>query len=214
MKTFATAFALLTIAFTACSVSADDAPANSRLALEDSFDRQELGEGWRVNTGQWKIVDGVLRASEIPADKHSAAARRTLATQNAVYQLKFRLTGSAKGFHLGFDPAKGELKKKGHLFSVVIQPTGWKILKHLDKNNPKADPNKIIASEQTKFETGKWHTLRITTWGPYVTAKIDDDHTLKGSHPTFTVKKPTLVFRCIGDGVELDDLKVWTPVEK
>lgn len=31
---------------------------------------------------------------------------------------------------------------------------------------------------------------------------------LKASHPTFHVATPTLVFRCIGDGIEVDDIKV------
>ena len=44
-----------------------------------------------------------------------------------------------------------------------------------------------------------------------MTAKIDGKESLKTSHSTFGVKKPTLVFRCVGDGVEIDDLKVWVP---
>ena len=86
---------------------AAEPPANSELVLEDSFDREELGKGWSVNTGEWKIADGILRICEIPADKHSAAARRGLATQNAVYELRFRFTEEGKSFPLGFDPAKG-----------------------------------------------------------------------------------------------------------
>jgi hypothetical protein len=86
---------------------AAEPPANSELVLEDSFDREELGKGWSVNTGEWKIADGILRIREIPADKHSAAARRGLATQNAVYELRFRFTEEGKSFHLGFGPAKG-----------------------------------------------------------------------------------------------------------
>ncbi len=87
-------------------------PANSELALDDSFDRNELGEGWRSTTGEWKIVDGVLRGSEIDAENHSAATRRVVETKNAVYELKFRFKGDCKAFHFGFDPARGELKKK------------------------------------------------------------------------------------------------------
>lgn len=63
---------------------AGEQPANSDVAVKDSFDRVELGKAWHVNTGEWKIVDGVLIAREIPADKHSAAARRIVETKNAV----------------------------------------------------------------------------------------------------------------------------------
>ncbi len=188
---------------------ADEAPANSDVALEDSFDRAELGKGWNSTTGEWKIVDGVLTGREIAAEKHSAATRKVLATQNAVYQLKFRLTGNCRAFHFGFDPARGELDKKGHLFSVIVTPKSWQILKHIDKNRREEDPNEKLAEEKVTFEMDQWYTLRVTTWGTFVTAKIDDKE-LKASHKTFGVKKPTLVFRCLGDGVEIDDIKVWT----
>jgi hypothetical protein len=113
-------------------------PANSDVAMDDAFDRQELGKGWNASKGDWRIENGVLRGSEIAEEKHAAAIRRTLATNNAVY------------------------------------------------------------------------SLRVTTWGNYVTARIDGKQPLKASHPTFGVKKPTLVFRCLGDGVEIDDIQVWT----
>ena len=202
---FATAICL-----TVSATFAAEPPAKSGADLNDSFDRAELGEGWNINTGQWKIVEGVLRASEVPADKHSAAARRTLVTQDAVYELKFRFVDQGKAFHFGFDPARGELKKKGHLFSVIVTPDSWKILKHVDKDRPQEDPNQTLATRQTEFKPGQWYSLRITTSGKDVTAQIEGKEPLKASHPTFVVKKPTLVFRCLGDGVEIDDLKVRT----
>lgn len=207
MKSLLTA--MLICAPTTSLTVADDAPANSEVTLEDTFDRTELGKGWNSTTGEWKIVDGVLHGQEITQEKHSAATRRTLATKNAAYQFRFRLTNNCKGFHFGFDPAKGELQKEGHLFSVIVKPKSWEIMKHVDKNRRKEDPNEKLAEQQTTFEIDKWYTLRVTTWETHVTAKIDDKK-LKASHPTFGVKKPTLVFRCLGDGVEIDDIKVWT----
>ncbi len=189
------------------------APANSELVIDDAFDRDELGQGWYINTGNWKIQDGVLRASEIPADQHSAAARRIIETHNAVYELRFRFTGAGKSFHFGFDPAKGELDKTGHLFSVIVTPTSWKLMKHVDKKRPKEDPNEVLDQQTVAFETGIWYELRVTTEGTNVTAEITGQGQLAGTHPTFGVKKPTLVFRCIGDGVEIDDLKTWIPMK-
>lgn len=189
-------------------------PANSVLAMDEAFEGQKLAPDWHVNTGSWKVVDGVLQAAELPADQHAAAARRTLVTGDAVYQLRFRFVGEGKAFHFGFDPAKGELKKKGHLFSVIVTPKNWKMMKHVDKNNRQADPNEVLALAGDQFESGKWYTLKVTTWQTYVTATIDGQSTLKASHPTFGVKKPTLVFRCIGDGIEVDDIKVWKRIER
>lgn len=207
------AILLAALALSSGPAQADDAPANSVVALDESFDRAELGKEWKVNTGEWKIVDGVLKAREISSDKHSAAARRILETKNAVYEVRFRFVGEAKAFHFGFDPATGELKKKGHLFSVIVTPSSWRVLKHVDKARPKEDPNETLAEQKTPFKRGCWFTLRVTTWDKYVTAQIkgvDEKETFKVSHPTFGVKKPTLVFRCLGDGIEIDSVKVWT----
>jgi len=207
------AILLVALVLSAEATLADDAPANSVVALNDSFGRTELGTEWKVNTGEWKIADGVLKAREIPADKHSAAARRVLPTQNAIYEIRFRFVGESKAFHFGFDPARGELKKKGHLFSVIVTPSSWRVLKHVDKARPKEVPNKTLAEQKTSFKRGCWFTLRVTTWDKYVTAQIkgiDEKESFKVSHPTFGVKKPTLVFRCLGDGIEIDSVKVWT----
>ncbi|MFT5030528.1 MAG: hypothetical protein ACI9VS_002983, partial [Candidatus Binatia bacterium] len=72
---------LIVLGSTVCSLSA----ADPKPLLVDDFNRAELGKGWHVNTGEWKIVDGVLCVKEIKADKHSAAARRAIVTQDAVY---------------------------------------------------------------------------------------------------------------------------------
>ena len=182
---------------------------NGALVLEDSFERAELGDRWSVNTGSWEIVEGVLQAKEIPADEHSAAARLKVETTDAVYELRFRFIGEeGKAFHFGFDPAPGELDKKGHLFSVMITPASWKVMKHVDKAKPKEDPNETIAEAPRTFAVNQWYTLKVTTTGTEVTATIDGEDELYGSHASFGVKKPTLVFRCVGDGVEIDDVKV------
>ncbi len=201
---------LLLASFSPALLIAGEPPENSKLVVEDAFDRAELGKGWNSTTGDWKIVDGVLRGSEIPAEKHSAATRRVVVTQDAVYELKFRFVKQGKAFHFGFDPARGELKKKGHLFSVIVTPESWKIMKHVDKNRREEDPNETLAEQKTPFKRGYWFTLRVATKGKNVTAQIEGKEPLKTSHATFGVKKPTLVFRCLGDGVEIDDIRVWT----
>lgn len=203
---------LVCLLFVFCPLDAfsGNPPANSDLALEDSFDRDELGEGWKVNNGDWQIVNGSLRGSEIAAQNHAAALRHVLPTSNAVYQMRFRLSEKTRAFHFGFDPARGELDKKGHLFSVIIEPGKWKVLKHLDKNRRNEDPNEVLAQADTEFIRGQWYTLRVTTWANYVTARVEGKQPLKASHPTFGVSKPTLVFRCLGEGLQIDDLHVWT----
>ena len=42
------------VSFATCL--AGERPANSDVAVEDSFERTDLGKGWKINTGEWKIV--------------------------------------------------------------------------------------------------------------------------------------------------------------
>lgn len=185
-------------------------PANSDLAVSDSFEGGVFSPDFKPTIGDWRVANGVLKGSEVPSDAHAAAARYHVVTSNAAYQLKFQLSSDTKSFHVGFDPARGQLDKKGHLFSVIVTPTGWRILKHLDKNRREEDPNEIMAQAKVPFEADRWYDLRITTWGPYVTARMEGMSPLKASHPTFAVEKPAVVFRCMGKGVKIDDLRVWT----
>ncbi len=186
------------------------AAQQEKLLVDENFSNAEaLSSQWNATTGDWQVVDGVLRAKEIEAQQHSAAARRIVATDDAIYQLRFRFVNSGEALHFGFDPAPGQLKKRGHLFSIVVTPTQWQILKHIDKNRPQEQPNEILAERKSSIEIGKWYQLRVVTQGKQVTATIEGQESLQVSHDTFEVKKPTLVFRCFGDGVEIDDLKVW-----
>ncbi|MCG8602388.1 MAG: hypothetical protein MI807_19745 [Verrucomicrobiales bacterium] len=205
MKRLAT---LLTCLFLTALSFAEKPETETPPLIEDSFDREELGKGWTTQTGEWKIVDGALRGKEIKADKHSAAARRVVETKDAVYQLRFRLSEGSKGFHFGFDPKRGSLDKKGHLFSVIVTPASWRILKHVDKNRREEDPNEILATASQTFEPGTWYSLTVVTKGTKVDAMIEGIAPLTSEHPTFGVPKPTLVFRVIGDAVDVDDITV------
>ncbi len=199
----------LALAVFSCSATAFDAPETGALLIEEDFSTSELPAKWSVQTGSWSISDGALTGSEIADEKHAAAARRVIETGDAIYQFKFRLTEGSKAFHFGFDPVRGALDKKGHLFSVIVSPTSWKILKHVDKNKPKEDPNEVLASAEATFTPGEWYHLRLETKGNGVAAAIKGIESLTATHPTFGVKKPTLVFRASGEAVEIDELRVW-----
>lgn len=174
-----------------------------------------LPDKWNVQFGEWKAQNGVLRARQIPTDNHGAAARRVLEMKDGIFELRFRLVGEGRGFHFGFDPKRGSLKKKGHLFSVMVSPMQVKLTKHVDKARPREDPNDDLAKAAHGFAPGDWHTLLVEKQGNDVVVQIRTEGTdktivLNATHPSFHVPTPTLVFRCQGDGVEVDDVKVWT----
>lgn len=180
------------------------------LLLDEKFDGTELPKNWNRNTGKLTVADGVLKASEIAADMHAAAFCRPLSLQDAAILVKFRFAG-AKMFHLGFDPAPGELKKKGHLFSVIITPANWSITEHNDKSDPKST-NKALAKATASFEPGRWYELLLEVNGDDVLARIGGLEPLRATSKDFHVRKPGLVFRTGGkdaDEVHLDEVRVW-----
>lgn len=181
-----------------------------KLLLEENFEAAALPKGWARNTGTLTVADGVLHASQLAKDNHIAAFRKALPLQDCAIQLDFKFAG-ATTFNLGFDPAPGELKKKGHLFSVVITPTGWTLTEH----NDKADPNskaKPHAKAAAKFAQGEWFTMLLEVKGDNVVVRVDGKEPLRATAKDFHVKKPGLVFRVGGkDGQEMlvDNVKVW-----
>lgn len=180
------------------------------LLLEEKFDDKALPKNWNRNTGKLTVAAGVLKASEVAADKHAAAFRRPLPLQDAAIYVKFRFAG-AKMFHVGFDPAPGELKKQGHLFSLILTATGMNITEHLDKADPKST-NKALAKSTTPFETGRWYELLLEMKGDDVLAQVAGMEPLRAASKDFRVKKPGLVFRTGGkdtDEVHLDEVRVW-----
>jgi hypothetical protein len=176
-------------AITATSVTAYGADLEpmlgerGKLLLDETFSGAELPSGWTRNAGNLRVADGVLRINEVAADKHVAA----------------------KLLHFGYDPASGEVKSKGHLFTVAITPTSWSLTENLGKNQ-------TIAEAPATFDAGRWYTLLIECRGDEVAAQAAGGPPLKGHAPDFHVKKPGLVFRAGGaedQSVLIDNLRVW-----
>ncbi len=204
---------LLLIAATSIANAADLTPTLGTLGdklLEETFSGSELPKGWNANTGTLRVADGALLAAEKSSDMHIGAFRYRLPLQDCAVQIDFKL-GGARIINLGFDPAPGELKKKGHLLSVTISKTGWSLIEH----NDKADPNsktKTHAKATTEFDPATTYTLLLECKGDNVVAQVTGKEPLKATAPDFHVKKPGLVFRMGGkDGQEVafDNVKVW-----
>jgi len=156
------------------------------------------------------VADGTLLAGEKSADMHIGAFRHPLPLQDCAIQIDFKL-GEARIFNIGFDPAAAELKKKGHLFSVVVSKTSWSIVEHNDKADPESK-TKTHTKVETSFDPATTYTLMLECKGDNVVAQISGKEPLKASAPDFHVKKPGLVFRVGGkDGQEVafDNVKVW-----
>ncbi len=178
--------------------------------LEEKFDSNDVPKGWGKNTGTIAIADGALRLGELASETHAGAFRKAVPLQDFAIQLDFKFD-RAKMIHVGFDPAPGELNKKGHLYSIVVNPKAYTILEHNDKANPNSKP-KTHASKPSEFKDGQWYTLLLENKGEDVVVQIQGKETLKAKAEDFRVKKPGLVFRVSaedGDGALIDNVQVW-----
>lgn len=204
---------LLATALSSLAHSADLTPQLGTLGqklLEETFTAPDLPKGWHANTGSLRVADGALLAAEKSSDKHIGAFRYRLPMQDCAIQIDFKL-GGARVINLGFDPAPGELKKKGHLLSVVISKGGWSIIEHNDKANPESK-TKTHAKATTPFDPAITYTLLLECKGDNVVAQVAGKEPLKATSPDFHVKKPGLVFRMGGpeaQEVTFDNVKVW-----
>ena len=183
------------------------------------FDEAQRPEKWTVNFGHWKPKDGVLVCRQLDKDNHPAASRWQIPLKDAVIKLRLKFDG-ATGFHLGFDPAPGELKKQGHLYSLVVTPTQAQLKKHKDKAD-EASKDQTLATASLNAKAGEWLDIELRTEGEKVSVTIGKTAKLEASDPSFSVAKPTVVFRVIGGDVQLDDVQVTVlkaaeikPVEK
>jgi hypothetical protein len=178
--------------------------------LAEPFDGAAVPAGWVANMGELKVSEGALHAAEKSADKHIGAFRKSVELKDCAIQVRFKLNG-ARRLDLGFDPAPGELKKRGHLLSVSITPSGWTLIEHNDKANPQS---KTVTHAQAKdtFAPDRWYTLLLELKGPQARASIEGMKPLTASAPDFAVKKPGLVFRMgtkDGEFLAVDEVKVW-----
>lgn len=205
---------LLLISLLTLPAVADDLkPALGKLGtllLVEKFDGSEMPKGWNANTGTLRVADGKLHAGEKSSDKHIGAFRYRLPVQDCAVQIDFTL-GEMRIINLGYDPAEGELKKKGHLFSVTITPKSWSIIEHNDKADP-ASKTKVLATAKTDFDPKRTYSLLLVCKGNDVVAQVTGKEPLRATSEDFHVKKPGLVFRMGGKDsqeVAFDQVKVW-----
>lgn len=171
-----------------------------------TFDSEKRPGKWAVNFGHWEPEDGVLVCRQMKVDNHAAASRWQIPMTDGTINCRFQFQG-ANFFHIGFDPAKGTLDKKGHLYSLVITPDSASIKKHKDKADPQSKDQTMATVKFAEPLTG-WHTVNLKAEGNTVVVNIDNQQQLTATEPTFGVKKPAVVFRVGGGDLLLDDVQV------
>ena len=183
---------------------ADLKPAAARpgkVMFESNLSGGQLAKPWTVAKGEWQIKDGVIVGREKKEDKHNAVLSLNLPNRNSITRVSFKLDG-ADTFHLSYNHAKG------HLFRVIVLPTGISLNKDKDTHDPNSK-GAVLAKSATKFETGKWYTLMVEVQGDKVVVQTDNGVKLEGSEAGLDKDKVNIRFVTHGQHVNLAGVKVW-----
>ncbi|MCA9084282.1 MAG: DUF1080 domain-containing protein [Planctomycetaceae bacterium] len=167
----------------------------------ESFD-SPLSKTAAAVKGEWKVVDGTLVAKELAADKHAAVLNYQKPNRNSVVRFSFKIDGSTEGLHFSLNHAKG------HLFRVVVTPTGLSINLDKDKKDP-ASKAKVLATAKGKFEQGQWYTMLVEMVHDKVSVQTDNGLAVEASDPKLDTDKPNYRFVMKGDSLSIDDLEIW-----
>src|SRR4029079_14410641 len=101
--------------------------------------------------GKGRVAEGSLRASQDKEGGRLCLFNCEQPMQDAAIQIEVKFDG-ARGINISTNPLPGELKKHGHLFSVMITPAMWRITEHNDTMD-RTSQSKTLASAAERFET-------------------------------------------------------------
>lgn len=171
--------------------------------VEDSFDGPKLETGWAAAKGDWTINDGAVVGKELKTDKHAAVFTLKQKNRNSIVRFSFKLSDQAKSFNFSLNHSKG------HLFRVVVAPTGLTVRTDKDKKDTTIK-SELIGQAKGKFEQGKWYTLQVEMVGDKVVATTDNGLSVSGQHVRLDTDKPNYRWVLRGESLTLDDLKIWS----
>lgn len=166
----------------------------------DSF-ASALPRTWHAAKGTWVAEGGVLRGTEIAADKHQAVIRRPLAFTNAIITFSFRL-GAARQISLSINDAKE------HVCRLLITPRDFVVRKD-DHDHDGPDKPVEFARVPLKFAPDEWHTAIVEINGAEMVAQIDSGAKAGfGAHALLDRPKANLGFTVAGGPAEFRDISI------
>ncbi|MCM8535628.1 MAG: hypothetical protein NE334_06810 [Lentisphaeraceae bacterium] len=213
IKHSVTFFILFTMTLSSWAQSELLKTSKGKLIFETSFDQDLPKKISKVKYGWWKIENGVLKGKELKENKHMAAWELTQVMHNPIIEFKFRLVGDGKNLSFLVNVKKGALGSRvGHLWWLSAFSENMNFVKSGDKKNPKKDPKKVLMRKPYKTASNKWYAVKIVNVGDKVAISIDGQE-LSGEDEIFKAVKDKFLVRCNGDGLEIDDLKIWEAAE-
>ena len=169
-----------------------------KVIFETKFDA-ELPQGWQAAKGKWEIVDGAMRGSEKPEDKHGAVNRLTGKLGDFIAEYEFKFEGG-KTTSLSINGPKG------HQARILITPTSVTIQKD-DSDHEGPDKAVVFARFAADLQPSQWHKVRMEMVGDVMLGKVDD-LAAWGSHDSFKTDHVSPGFTVSGQSVDFRNLKI------
>jgi hypothetical protein len=138
------------------------------------------GKPWRAAKGKWEAIDGVMRGSELEADKHGAVNRLQRKFSDFVIELEIKLEG-ARITTLSVNAVKD------HMARIMIS-SNRVIVRRDDNDHDGPDKAVVFAVFPTKLKPGVWHKVRLEMVGDVMLGQVGD-LVAWGSDPLFKTPK-------------------------
>lgn len=156
---------------------------------------------WKAAKGQWELKDGVLRGSELEADKHGAVTRLPNKLNDFVLEYEFKFEG-------GRTTSLSINAVKDHMARISITPKSVTVQRD---DNDHAGPDKavIFARFPAELAPGTWHKVRLEMVGDTLLGQVDD-LTAWGRSDLFKTEKANPGFTVGGQSVDFRNLTLRT----
>jgi hypothetical protein len=154
---------------------------------------------WKAAKGKWELVDGVLRGSEKPEDKHGAVTRLPNKLGDFVIEYEFKFEG-ARATSLSINAVKD------HMARIMMTPKLVTIQRD-DNDHDGPDKAVVFARFATELAPGAWHKVRMEMVGDTMLGKVDE-LTAWGSSDLFKQDRMVPGFTVGGQSVDFRNLSI------
>lgn len=196
-----TSLLTLCIALSALSARSADKPllAIPGKAIYENNLASGAGAPWKAAKGKWEAVEGVLRGSELEADKHGAVTRLPNKLKDFVIEYEFKF-GGARSTSLSINAIKD------HMARIMITPKSVTVQRD---DNDHEGPDKAVVFARFPAElTEGWHKVRLEMVGDKMLGKVDD-LVAWGADALFLQEKASPGFTVGGQSVEFRNFSIY-----
>ena len=193
--------ATLLLSLSAVLVNAADKPMLAlpgEVIFESKLDSAPAAP-WKAAKGQWELHEGVLRGSELEADKHGAVVRLPNKLTDFIIEYEFKFEGS-RATSLSINAVKD------HMARIAITPKSVTVQRD-DNDHEGPDKAVIFARFATELAPGTWHKVRLEMVGDTMFGQVGE-LAAWGSSELFSTPKMSPGFTVAGQSVDFRNFSI------